>query len=84
MPGCHPPIRVKGHSWSREQLPAFTQLFAPMIVFLTLVSGADQNAVGSTPHGQSRLPRSAVDVRLAGSAAGWPRRRQDASAHSGA
>jgi hypothetical protein len=83
-PGCHPLIRVKGHSWSREQLPAFTQLFAPMIAVLTLVSGADQDAIGRAPHEQIRLPGSAVDVRLAGSAAGRPRRRSRASAHSGA
>jgi hypothetical protein len=41
---------------------AFTQQFAPMTAVLTLVSGADQNAIGSTPHEQIRLPGSAVDV----------------------
>jgi len=55
-----------------------------MIAVLTLVSGADQNAIGSTPPEQIRLPGSEVDVRLAGSAAGRPRRRSPASAHSGA
>jgi hypothetical protein len=63
---------------------AFTQLFAPMIAVLTLVSGAEQSAIGGTPHGRIRLPGIAVDVRLAESAAGWPRRRSRASAHSGA
>src|ERR1035438_7344779 len=34
------------------------QLFAPAIAVLSLVSRADQNPIGCTPHGQIRLPGS--------------------------
>src|ERR1022692_2749891 len=84
MPGCHPPIRVNTTAAVTRAVTRIQQLFAPAIAVLSLVSGADQNAIGCTPHGQIRLPGSAVDLRLAGSAAGWPRPRSRASALSGA